>query len=106
VGKTDTAYYHRDLRYDIVIGANWTDPADSERNLGWARDLYHAIQPHLPRCVYVNDLDADEGDERVRQAYGENYQRLATLKAKYDPTNFFRVNQNISPAGRGVSLAR
>jgi FAD/FMN-containing dehydrogenase len=97
VGKTDTAYYHRDLRYDIVIGANWTDPADTERNVRWTRGLYEALQPHLPRGVYVNDLDRDEGDEQVRHAYGENYERLVTLKKKYDPTNFFRVNQNIKP---------
>jgi FAD/FMN-containing dehydrogenase len=97
VGKTETAYYHRDLRYDIVIMANWTDPADTERNVQWARDLYEALQRHLPQGVYVNDLDRDEGDERVRHAYGENYARLVTLKKKYDPTNFFRVNQNIKP---------
>jgi FAD/FMN-containing dehydrogenase len=97
VGKTETAYYHRDLRYDIVIGANWTDPADTERNVQWTRDLYQALQRHLPHGVYVNDLDRDEGDERVRHAYGENYARLVTLKKKYDPTNFFRVNQNIKP---------
>ena len=97
VGKTDTAYYHRDLRYDIVIGANWTDPADTERNMQWTRELYEALQPHLPHGVYVNDLDRDEGSEQVRHAYGENYERLVTLKQKYDPTNFFRVNQNIKP---------
>ncbi len=98
VGKTETAYYHRDLRYDIVIAANWTDRADSERNVQWARELYEALQPHLPRGVYVNDLDCDEGADRIRHAYGENYERLATLKRKYDPTNFFRVNQNIRPS--------
>jgi FAD/FMN-containing dehydrogenase len=97
VDKAATAYYHRDLRYDIVIGANWTDPVDSERNVRWTRDLYETLQPYLPRGVYVNDLDADEGDERVRQAYGENYQRLVALKQKYDSTNFFCVNQNIRP---------
>jgi len=97
VGKTDTAYYHRDLRYDIVIGANWTDPADTERNVLWARELYKALQSHLPHGVYVNDLDRDEGDERVRHAYGENYERLVILKNKYDPTNFFRLNANIKP---------
>jgi|SoiMethySBSTD1v2_1073268.scaffolds.fasta_scaffold128381_2 FAD/FMN-containing dehydrogenase len=97
VDKTVTAYYHRDLRYDIVIGANWTDPADTERNVRWTREFYEALQPHLPHGVYVNDLDHDEGSEQVRHAYGENYERLVTLKKKYDPTNFFRVNQNIKP---------
>jgi FAD/FMN-containing dehydrogenase len=97
VSKTEMAYYHRDLRHDIVIAANWTDPADTERNMRWTRELYEVLQRHLPHGVYVNDLDRDEGDERVRHAYGENYERLVTLKKKYDPTNFFRVNQNIKP---------
>lgn len=97
VGKAETAYYHRDLRYDIVLGANWIEPSDTERNVRWTRELYEALQPHLPRGVYVNDLDHDEGSEQVRHAYGENYKRLVTLKQKYDPTNFFRVNQNIKP---------
>jgi hypothetical protein len=97
VGKTETAYYHRDLRYDIVIAANWSDPADTERNVRWTRELYEALQRHLPHGVYVNDLDRDEGAERVRHAYGANYERLVTLKQKYDQTNLFRVNQNIKP---------
>jgi FAD/FMN-containing dehydrogenase len=95
VGRTDTAYYHRDLQYDIIIAANWTDPADSEGHVGWARALFQALQPHVPRGVYVNDLDQDEGAERVKHAYGENYPRLVGLKTKYDPRNFFRLNQNI-----------
>lgn len=102
VGKTATAYYHRDLQYDIIIAANWTDPADSERNVPWARELFQALQPHMPRGVYVNDLDHDEGVERIKDAYGENYQRLVTLKTKYDATNFFRLNQNIKPEVVGV----
>lgn len=98
MGKRDTAYYHRDLPYDILIASGWTDPAESERNLRWTREFFQAIQSHLPHGVYVNDLDRDEGEERVRHAYGENYDRLLALKAKYDPTNFFRVNQNLRPA--------
>ncbi|CAN5686877.1 FAD-binding oxidoreductase [soil metagenome] len=97
VGKTETAYYHRDQQYDIVAAAAWTDPDDTEKNIGWARDLYDAIEPLVPRAAYVNDIDDDEGTERVRHAYGENYERLARLKARYDPTNFFRLNQNITP---------
>jgi hypothetical protein len=96
VGKTDTAYYHRDLQYDPIALAVWTDPADTQRNIRWARELFAAWEPHLPRAVYVNDL-GDEGEERAQSAYGENYARLVALKTKYDPTNFFRLNQNIKP---------
>src|SRR5262245_6362713 len=95
VGKTETVYYHRDLRYDVIILTNWTDGTDSERNISWTRWFYQALQPHMTGGVYVNDLDRDEGVERVKHAYGENYRRLVTLKAKFDPTNFFRMNQNI-----------
>lgn len=102
VGKRDTAYYHRDLQYDILILSSWTELAESERNVRWTRELYQTIQVHLPRGVYVNILDRDEGNERVRDAYGPNYERLVTLKNKYDPTNFFRLNQNIKPEVIGV----
>jgi FAD/FMN-containing dehydrogenase len=94
---TDTAYRHRTPTYDVVIIANWTDPADSERNTAWARGLFQAVQPQVSRGVYVNFIDADEGADRVRAAYGDNYDRLVQLKRKYDPTNFFRMNQNIRP---------
>jgi FAD/FMN-containing dehydrogenase len=93
----DTAYAHRTPTYDVVIIANWTDPADNERNIAWARDLFNAVQPQLSEGVYVNFL-GDEGAERVRAAYGQNYARLAALKRTYDPSNFFRMNQNIPPA--------
>jgi hypothetical protein len=96
VGKTDTAYYHRDLQYDLIALSVWTDPADTQRNISWARELFAAWEPHLPRAVYVNDL-GDEGEERAQSAYGENYARLVALKTKYDPTNFFRLNQNLKP---------
>lgn len=99
VGRAATAYAHRDAAYDLPIAANWIDPADAERGIAWVRELFAALQPHLPDMVYMNVLDGDEGERRVRQAYGENYPRLAALKTVYDPTNFFRVNQNITPAG-------
>jgi FAD/FMN-containing dehydrogenase len=94
---TATAYSHRRTTYDVVIIANWTDPADHDRNIAWARDLFAAVQPQVSRAVYVNFLDRDEGADRIRAAYGENYDRLVALKRKYDPTNFFRMNQNIRP---------
>jgi len=96
VDKTETAYFHRDLQYDAIILSGWTDPADDERNIAWTRELFAIWEPHLARATYVNDL-GDEGEDRARSAYGDNYARLAALKARYDPTNFFRLNQNIKP---------
>ena len=98
VGKTATAYYHRDLQYDVLMLGNWADPADNDRNVQWTRDLHHAMRPHLSERFYVNDLGDDAGEAGIRGAYGENYQRLSELKAKYDPANFFHLNQNIKPA--------
>lgn len=96
VAKGDTAYWHRDQQYDLVIISSWTEPAASERNVRWTREFSDAIKPQLSRGVYVNDL-GDEGDQRIKDAYGGNYDRLLTLKRKYDPSNFFRMNQNIDP---------
>ena len=75
----------------------WQDPADSEKNIDWARRCYRAAEPFLKAGVYVNYL-GDEGEARVRAAYGVNYERLRAIKNKYDPTNFFRLNQNIKSA--------
>jgi FAD/FMN-containing dehydrogenase len=66
-------------------------------HIGWARDLWNAMRPFSTGGVYANNL-GEEGADRVQAAYGENYPRLAALKSKYDPTNFFRLNQNIRPA--------
>jgi hypothetical protein len=96
VGKTETAYFHRDLQYDAIVLSGWTDPADTQRNVSWTRELFAVWEPHLARAAYVNDL-GDEGEDRARSAYGGNYARLIALKTKYDPTNLFRMNQNIRP---------
>ncbi len=98
VGQGDTAYAHRDLQWDVNILGNWADPADNDRNIRWVRACHDALEPHLAHGVYVNDL-GDEGGQRIRDAYGANYARLAALKAAYDPDNLFRANQNIAPAG-------
>jgi hypothetical protein len=74
VGKTETAYFHRDLQYDAIVLSGWTDPADTQRNVGWTRELFAAWEPHLARAAYVNDL-GEEGDDRARSAYGDNYER-------------------------------
>jgi hypothetical protein len=91
-----TAFAHRARHYDLNILSQWTDPADTARNVAWTRELFVAMEPFLERAVYANNL-GDEGDDRIRAAYGANYDRLAALKAEYDPTNLFRFNQNVKP---------
>ena len=73
------AYFHHDLQYGLIILSGWTDPVDNERNIAWTRELFAIWEPHLARAAYVNDL-GDEGDDRGRSVYGDNYARLATLK--------------------------
>ena len=97
VGNGDTAYAHRDLQFDLVILSSWVEAAATAENVLWTRELFAAVEPHLADGIYVNDLDSDDGQERVRRAYGENYERLAYLKGLYDPTNLFRQNTNIPP---------
>jgi FAD/FMN-containing dehydrogenase len=95
--KSDqTAFAHRQDQWDIDILAQWTDPTETEQHVGWARAFWKAIEP-FSKGVYVNHLDADDSATRVKSAYGSNYERLVTLKNKYDPTNFFRLNNNIAP---------
>jgi hypothetical protein len=97
VGAEATAYPHRDALYAVNAISMWTDPGQDEANVRWARGLWEAMRPFSPGSVYVNFLGVDDGDDRVRAAYGPNYARLAALKARYDPTNLFRFNQNIRP---------
>jgi FAD/FMN-containing dehydrogenase len=91
-----TAYINRDAAYDCFPVSIWTDPADDAANIEWARELYTAMKPFAMGGVYVNNL-GDEGEDRIKAAYGSNYDRLAALKRKYDPDNLFRRNQNIRP---------
>jgi len=91
------AYPHRDATFVMNVHGRWEDPADDTRGIGWARDFFDASAPFASGGVYVNFLTADEGD-RVRAAYGPNYDRLTQVKRTYDPDNLFRMNQNIKPA--------
>jgi FAD/FMN-containing dehydrogenase len=98
VGEAETAFSQRDAAHNVNINAVWTgDDPEGERHVAWARDFFAAMQPHAGGRVYLNFL-GDEGTGRVRQAYGDRqYERLVRLKRAYDPTNFFRLNQNIEP---------
>ncbi len=91
-----TAFGYRDHSYILIIMSLWPDPGDSERNVSWTRELYDALKPFTRPGIYVNYL-GQEGEDRVKEAYGNKYPRLVALKNKYDPTNFFHFNQNIPP---------
>ena len=98
VGIGDTAFPHRTPGYDFLVLHQWMDPAENDRQIAWARNTYAAMQPFMSSGRYVNYLDHDESGDPVAAAYGPNYRRLRELKRKYDPTNFFHMNQNIKPA--------
>jgi FAD/FMN-containing dehydrogenase len=98
VAADETAFGHRDKNFSPVIAGIWDDPADNETNIRWVRDYYDAIHPHSGSDGgYVNFMSADD-DERSPANYGRSYERLARVKAKYDPDNIFHINQNIVPA--------
>ncbi|HLZ21921.1 MAG TPA: FAD-binding oxidoreductase [Ktedonobacterales bacterium] len=96
VGKNDTAFSFRDANFsEVMVGVD-PDPANNERMIQWARDYWLALHPYSAGGAYVNMM-MDEGEDQVKAAYRDNYARLAQIKAKYDPTNLFHVNQNIKP---------
>jgi FAD/FMN-containing dehydrogenase len=96
VGKDATAWGYRDAKWaEVIVGVS-PDPADNERMIAWAREYWNALHPYSAGGAYVNMM-MDEGTERVQASYRGNYNRLVAAKAKYDPTNLFRVNQNIAP---------
>jgi len=97
VGVTDTAFPHRAPGYNLIVLSEWMDPKDNNACTAWARDSYTAMQPFMGSGRYVNYLGDDEPGDPVAAAYGPNHRRLQQLKAKYDPQNFFHVNQNIRP---------
>jgi FAD/FMN-containing dehydrogenase len=97
IPKDKMAFDHRDANFEMSIIAEWTDKKDDATNIAWARDLWTKTQPFVLPSVYANHMTADEPADRIRAAYGSKYARLAALKAKYDPTNLFRLNHNIPP---------
>jgi FAD/FMN-containing dehydrogenase len=97
VPESETAFGHRNWPYNFLVTSAWSDPADTDRNIAWTREFFDAMRPHLAKASYVNYI-GDEGDEGLRSSYGEEkFARLAAIKSKYDPTNLFRMNQNIAP---------
>jgi FAD/FMN-containing dehydrogenase len=100
VGKSDTAWSYRDANFAHVIHVESFDSSETEKHSQWVRDYWSALHPHSAGGAYVNFL-MDEGEERVAASYRDNYDRLAKVKAKYDPGNLFRMNQNIKPQANG-----
>jgi FAD/FMN-containing dehydrogenase len=98
VPAADSAFAQRGALFNLAVIARWTDPATAGSHVDWARRSSEAMRPFASGGVYVNYL-GDEGEERIRAAYGaEKYAKLVAIKKQYDPTNLFRLNQNIKPA--------
>lgn len=95
VANDATAFPRRDVEFIVNVHTRWREPAQDAPCIAWARSMFNALTPHATGTVYVNFMPDDEAD-RVRGAYGANYDRLETLKRRYDPGNLFRLNQNIA----------
>jgi hypothetical protein len=98
VGTDETPWDYRRAKWSKVIAGVDPDPENTEAITAWAKEYWEALHPHSAGGAYVNFM-MEEGEDRVKATYGLNYERLAAIKQKYDPTNLFRVNQNIKPAG-------
>jgi FAD/FMN-containing dehydrogenase len=97
VADDDTAFAYRGARYGQVIVGVDPDPANNERMIAWAKAYHDELHPHSAGGAYVNMMMHDEGPDRVRASYRDNYDRLVEVKRRYDPSNLFRINQNIAP---------
>ena len=96
VGKNVTAWNYRDANYAVVMVGVDPDPANKEKIINWARNYWTELHPHSAGGAYINFM-MDEGEDRIKATYGDNYKKLTEIKGKYDPHNLFRVNQNIKP---------
>jgi FAD/FMN-containing dehydrogenase len=97
IGKNDTAWNYRKAKWaSVTVGVD-ADPANKEKITNWTKAYWEALHPYSAGGAYVNFM-MDEGEDRIKATYGDNYEKLAAIKKKYDPENLFRVNQNIKPA--------
>jgi len=98
VGPEETAFAARRRQWDFDAIGQWAEPSESQRHIAWIRSVWDRCEPHLQGSAYINHLSSDDAPEKIRASYGTNYERLAALKARYDPTNLFRLNANVRPA--------
>ena len=101
VGATETAFGDRSSPYVLNLLGNWSEKSEDAANVSWVRNLFQSLRPTMTPGVYINFMSGDE-DDRVREAYHERWERLITVKSRYDPGNFFRLNQNIPPGKTGL----
>jgi FAD/FMN-containing dehydrogenase len=97
VKRDATAFWHRDANHSVMMIGFWDDPANAASNMQWVKTGWKGVEP-LTNGFYVNEVAHDDPASRVEATYVGNYPRLAALKKKYDPTNLFRMNANVSPA--------
>ena len=100
--ETDTAFAQRHAQYNVGIMAQWTDGASGDPHIDWARGLWDAMRPHSSGHYLLNFISEEPAD-MIRAAFGANHARLVELKKKYDPTNFFSLNQNVRPTSRPIA---
>jgi FAD/FMN-containing dehydrogenase len=98
VDAQDTAFPHRREGLNLSIISQWTDHPRSDENIAWTRETYASLMPYMESGSYINYIDSDGSGRSVQSAYGPNFQRLREVKLRYDPDNFFHMNQNIPPA--------
>ncbi len=98
VPADSTAFGMRQAQWDMNAVSQWTDPAESPTHIAWTREVWSKVEPLISAGTYLNHLAGDDSPERVRASYGPSIARLAQIKAKYDPSNLFRLNANIPPA--------
>lgn len=96
IANHETAWAHRDARWAQVIVGVDPNSANAQQITAWCKDFYDALTPHTMGGAYVNFM-MEEGQTRIKDSYKDNYERLVSIKTKYDPTNFFHINQNIKP---------
>jgi hypothetical protein len=98
---SETAFGNRSAPFIVNLLANWSRGSDDAEHISWIRRLFNSLQPRMKPGVYVNFMSGDE-QNRVPEAYREQWDRIVDIKTRYDPRNFFRLNQNVPPRKLGV----